>query len=173
MISFIRTTIQALFARAHELTCPRSLWQHLLDGLRARGEGVHEAGAFLLGTESNGKRRVRSVVFYDELDPRAYDSGVCVLHGDAFAKLWGLCREKGLSVVGDIHTHPGSAHQSGADRTNPMIARPGHIALIVARFAKAPVHMAALGLYQYLGGHRWNDFSGAKAERHFRIDPWS
>jgi proteasome lid subunit RPN8/RPN11 len=144
----------------------------VLDELRRRGEGTHEAGAFLLGKERSGKRHVRHVVFYDELDPGAYSSGVCILHGDAFSKLWVLCREKGMTVVGDVHTHGGRAIQSGSDRTNPMIARAGHLALIVPNFAKPPVRLPRLGVYQYLGAHRWRDLGGASANKHVRIGWW-
>ena len=64
----------------------------------------------------------------------AYASGVCILRGGAFAKLWSMCREKKLTVAADVHTHPAGAAQSSSDRTNPMISRDGHIAIIVPRF---------------------------------------
>lgn len=32
-----------------------------------------------------------------------------------------------MMVVADVHTHPGRAFQSESDRTNPMVARAGHI----------------------------------------------
>lgn len=171
-ISSIRTTIRALFAPAHELRCAGSLWRYLLKELRNRSEDAHEAGAFMLGTEKDGKRVVHDLVFYDELDTSAYASGVCILHGDAFSKLWALCREKGLTVVADAHLHPGGAFQSESDRTNPMVARPGHIAVIVPHFARPPVRMSQLGIFQYLGAHRWRNFSGVTAKRHFRIEAW-
>ena len=62
----------------------------------------------MLGDKTNSRLRVRDVVYYDELDPNAYSTGVCVLHGEAFAKLWTICRRRQLTVVGDVHTHPGS-----------------------------------------------------------------
>ena len=171
-ICSIRTTIRALLAPVHEIACARHLWRHVLEELRRRGEGLHEAGAFLLGTEKSGTRHIRAVVFYDELDPDAYSSGVCILHGDAFSKLWVVCREKGMTVVGDVHTHGGRATHSGSDRTNPMIARAGHVALIVPNFAKPPVRLQRLGVYQYLGAHRWRDLSGGNAKKHVRIGWW-
>ena len=39
-----------------------------------------------------------------------------------------MCRETGLSVVADVHTHGGIPRQSDADRRHPMIAVTGHIA---------------------------------------------
>src|SRR5690242_6283733 len=101
--------------------------------LRARGRGRHESGAFLLGRAEQGVIRVEDVIYYDELDPDAYSTGVCVLYGGSFNTLWARARERKLGVVADIHTHLGGAQQSLAERTNPMIALSGHWALIVER----------------------------------------
>ena len=48
-----------------------------------------------------------------------------------------ICKARGLTVVADVHTHPSGAEQSGSDRAHPIIARAGHLALIVPNFAAA------------------------------------
>jgi proteasome lid subunit RPN8/RPN11 len=140
--------------------------------LARRGEGRHEAGVFLLGHVRGGRREVTSEIYYDELDPNAYASGVCILHAAAFSKLWAICREWGLTVVGDIHTHPGSAGQSEADRTNPMVAVSGHVGIIVPNFGAAPVQCGALGIYEYRGSHRWFDRSARRAPGYLYVGMW-
>lgn len=106
------------------------------------------------------------VVYYDDLDPHAYATGACVLHGDAFAKLWALCREKKLTVVADVHTHPGAATQSPTDKANPMVARTGHVAIIVPNYATRPLP-SRLGVYEYRGEHQWRDHSASDARASF------
>lgn len=169
----IRQTIRALTAPEHRISCPRRLWRHVLEELDRRGERLHEAGVFLLGVERSSRLEVKDAVFYDELDPAAYDTGACVLYGDAFAKLWTLCRERGLAVIADAHTHGGAAIQSYEDRTNPMIARAGHVGIIVPNLAKPPVKHTALGVYQYRGDHEWTNRTGRDAKRFFYIGLWS
>jgi len=44
-----RALITRLFGRRPDLAIPTQLWSDLLDGLRARGRGERESGAFLLG----------------------------------------------------------------------------------------------------------------------------
>jgi proteasome lid subunit RPN8/RPN11 len=144
----------------------RGLWTQVLHELRVRGEDRHEAGAFLLGPVDSKHRLVTQAIYYDELDANAYSTGVCVLYADTFEVLWRLCRQRKLRAVADIHTHPGPAGQSPADRENPMVARDGHIAIIVPNFARPPVWRHRLGLYRYLGAHRWTDRSGWRA-RHW------
>lgn len=109
---------------------------------------------------------------YDDLDPRALDSGIVDFDGSGYNPLWSLCRATGLKVVADVHTHPGIARQSVTDRKNPMIATRGHIALIVPDFAQGVPTPASLGMYEYLGAHQWTDYSGPAVSRRFYTGLW-
>lgn len=95
------------------------------------------------------------------------------LRGDAFGQLWSICRERDMRVVADVHTHPGLAYQSELDRTNPMIAHAGHVAIIVPNMARPPVKHITLGIYEYQGGHSWINRSGKTAKRYFYVGIWS
>ena len=165
----------SLLERDHLLACPTPLWHAGLAELRRRGDGRRESGAFLIGqlTSRGGctRRRVQRFVFYDDLDPHCLDSGIVVFDGAGFGPLWQLCRETGLQVVADVHTHPGAARQSDTDRRNPMIATTGHFALIVPHFAVRVPTNAELGLYEYMGAHQWRDHSGPGAARIFYTGP--
>lgn len=169
----LRTIIRVLKAPKHRISCPRRLWSAILLQLDRRGERHHESGVFLLGAEKGRRLEVRDALFYDELNPSAYDTGVCVLHSDAFARLWAICRERDLTVVADVHTHAGAAFQSYADKTNPMIARVGHIAIIVPNLARPPVKHEALGVFEYRGEHEWTNRSGKNVKRFFYVGLWS
>jgi proteasome lid subunit RPN8/RPN11 len=168
----IKAIIRAWWAPEHRVSCPAAFWKRIIQDLERRGRHEHEAGAFLLGTERRRRFEVRDVVFYDDLDPHAYATGVCVLHGDAFAKLWALCREKKLTVVADVHSHPGAATRSPTDKANPMVARAGHVALIVPDYASWPILWGRLGVYEYRGQHEWADHSAGR-RRFFYTGFWS
>lgn len=167
MSSLLRATIPAyvrtLRAPNYRLTCSAALWHSGLAELARRGGGQRESGAFLLGTRVSVWRRARArivrFVYYDDLDATCLDRGIVIFDGRGFGPLWELCRSTGLTVVADVHTHPGAAQQSGADKVNPMIAVPGHIAIIVPKYARPPVAQQALGIYEYQGSHTWRDQS--------------
>jgi hypothetical protein len=169
----IKTIIRAFAAPKHQVCCPGPLWSEVLEELSRRGGNRHEAGAFLLGVNLAGRRQVSDVVYYDDLDPRAYDSGVCILRGPSFSRLWEICRESQLTVVADIHTHPAAAFQSLSDKANPMVARSGHIAFIVPNFAAAPVRRDELGIYEYVGEHQWINRSPDRAAGFLYTGFWS
>ncbi len=173
MIFSIQAIIRDLVARKHRISCPTKLWHEGLAELARRGEGCHESGAFLLGTEDNrGRRHIMRFAFYDDFDPHCLDTGIVVFDGAAYPKLWDLCRETGLSVVADVHTHGGRARQSPDDRDNPMIALRGHVGIIVPGFAQRRIRSSELGVYEYQGQHTWRDISGHRARRYFYVGIW-
>jgi proteasome lid subunit RPN8/RPN11 len=152
----IAEIMSRLCAPRHKLSCSWLVWRRLLRGLRQRGRGRRrERGAFLLGRRNGTRARILQFVLYDDLDPQCLDTGIVRFDGRHFGKLWELCAQTGLTVIGDVHTHPGRSGQSDSDRANPMISRAGHIALIVPRFAGPPVRLTEVGFYLYHGGKRW------------------
>ena len=159
-----------LLAPRHELSCPWPVWRRLLRDLRERGRGVRESGAFLLGrADKRGRRRIVDYVLYDDLDPHALDIGIVHLDGTHFGKLWDLCAQRDVMVVADVHTHPGGSEQSQSDRAHPIIARAGHIALIVPNLAEAPVDLTKVGIYRYGGGGRWQTIPARQRRQFFSI----
>jgi hypothetical protein len=147
-----------------------AFWRTLTLELHRRTEGLHESGAFLLGTRNGSTRTISWAVFYDELDPDAYSSGVCILHAPAFGKLWEICEQRRLEVVADVHVHGLGAGQSLSDRRNPMIARTGHLALILPLLATPPVRRWAIGIYEYLGDHEWRAVGGCNTRNVLKLD---
>lgn len=168
----LRATIRALVAPEHGLSCSVRLWTRGLAELRRRGGGRRESGAFLLGNQENRTRRVLDFVFYDDLEPHCLNTGIVVFRGAGYGPLWQRCRDTGLTVVADVHTHGGAPIQSGADRAHPMVAKEGHVALIVPDFATRQVGASDVGIYEYRGSHKWTHHGGLRARRFFYIGLW-
>lgn len=168
----IRKIIRAFAAPKHQLSCSNDVWNEGIAELRRRTEGWHESGAFLLGTNDGKRRRIEKFVYYDDLDPHALDTGIVIFYGAGYGALWEMCRNENLTVVGDIHVHPKEARQSESDRTNPMIARKSHIALIAPDLLSRECAARHLGIYKYEGGYRWNYWAGTQAEAFFYIGYW-
>lgn len=136
-------------------------WRSLMLELKRRGGGQRESGAFLLGTRSPSCLRVRGVAYYDDLDPHSLDEGYVHFKAVGFSALWAHCRKVKMDVLADIHTHPGTnTSQSELDRTNPMMAEAGHLALIVPKFASGPWwNIEGVSLFEYESKYRWRDLS--------------
>jgi proteasome lid subunit RPN8/RPN11 len=154
------------------LVVEQTLWEELFDELSARGGGVRESGAFLLGNMAGDARPRRAVaaVYYDDLDPTSLTGGIS-FSGSAYGRLWDECELRGLAVVADVHTHPGPrVAQSSTDRAYPMVAQRGHIALIVPDFAEQEVEANQVGVHEYLGDGQWRSALGVDAGAALRID---
>lgn len=135
-----------------------TLWKRLIKELKKRGKGKRETGAFLLG-ETEG-RTITSFICYDDLDPLAFDSGIIIFNGDGYIPLWEHCSGNRVKVLADVHTHPGDwTGQSGSDKSHPMIAQLGHIALIVPCFAmKRNQLLNGVGIHEFLGDRAWKSW---------------
>ncbi len=163
----IRATIRALAAPKHRLSCPRKVWQRGLAEVASRGEGRHESGAFLLGLQEGSRGRVVRFAYYDDFDPTCLDSGIVVFDGAGFGPLWQFCRQTGLNVLADLHTHggPGPARQIPYEYL-------GHVALIVPNFA-TNFRMRDIGVYEYLGSHQWRGHNRGRAGCFFYTGVWA
>lgn len=173
MTTSIRRIIRAAVAPRHKLSCARHVWQAMQDELARRGDGRRESGAFLLGLRRGDQREVVRYVAYDDLDPACLRTGIIRFSSEGYEPLWRLCRKTGLSVIADVHTHPGAAGQSEADRLHPMIAEPGHIALIIPNFAQGQSNVTQWGVYRYRGSYEWESWCGTEARRRLYFGWWA
>lgn len=152
----IAETTRRVLAPRHELSCSLLVWLRLCRRLRERGRNrTRESGAFLLGHRVGDRARILDFALYDDLDPGSLDTGIVRFDGRRFGELWALCRRKGLTVVADVHVHPGGAGQSVSDREHPMIAVAGHVALILPKYAMRPLRRRDIGMYRYQGRKQW------------------
>ena len=46
-----------------------------------------------------------------------------------------------------------------------MIAKAGHLAIIIPDFAQRRFSVSDLGFFEYLGNHQWRDWSGGEARK--------
>lgn len=162
------------FSKASQplVSLTRRRWRSLIHELGRRGQGTREAGAFLLAPLPDS-RRVAHIEYFDDLDPTCLRGNI-EIDGHAFSKLWDICEAKKLTVIADVHTHPtASVGQSHIDRANPMIARVGHVALIVPHLATQRVRPRHVGVHRYCGNGEWASWFGRDAARCLSVRRWT
>jgi proteasome lid subunit RPN8/RPN11 len=164
--SIVRT-IRTLIFPPRPLMCRRRLWADIVSELRERGRGNRESGGFLLGRRDGTARSIEAFLAYDAVDPDAL-RGHIEFDGSRMDLVWSECRRRGLQVIADVHTHPGSPGQSDVDRANPMIPERGHVALIIPNFARKLYLPGQVGIYEFRGRDGWVDHS-RKGSRFFAV----
>jgi hypothetical protein len=173
MVSLLQALWRAWHKPTPKLVCPAKTWTTGVAELNRRTRGEIEAGAFLLGRIENGIRQIEKFVFYDDIDPTCFANryGIVEFDGRNFGKLWGLCRDLGMTVVADVHVHPGHFGQSLSDKENPMIPQAGHIALILPNYAAQQPRPGQIGIFEYCGNRQWSDYS-PRGKQVFHIGWW-
>lgn len=147
-----------MITMAAKLEFGRYFWFRLIGELKRRGAGRRESGAFLLAVA--GSRRITRAAYYDDLCPGCLDEGFIVFEDSGYVALTQLCQRTGLSVVADVHTHPGIwTGQSEADQSHPMMPRAGHVGIILPSFARFNrYNLRGVGVHVYNGEGRWSCF---------------
>lgn len=159
-----------LLGRSPRISCDAAVWAAGVRELERRTRnGQRESGAFLLGPEKGGHRRIVEFVFYDDIDPHALDTGIVHFHGNRLPKLWEYCRSRGYGVIADVHVHPGGYGQSASDQADPVIPKGGHIAFIIPHFARKETRPDGIGMYEYLGNGAWADHT-LEGSSFFRLE---
>ncbi|RYU94652.1 hypothetical protein [Emticicia agri] len=131
-------------------------WLYLTIGLRKRGQGIRESGAFLIG--KIGSTKISKIIFYDELDPNVFKSGIIEFDGLGHGKLAEMLKDFKGEVLADIHTHPigFSTKQSDSDKAHPMVRLKGHVAFIAPDYALNKFLMPkGCSAYLYEGSYKW------------------
>lgn len=150
----------------------RKNWVALVGELGRRGGGTRESGAFLLAARGGDRRTISKVIYLDDLDPNCLQGNI-TFDGRAYSKLWDLCEAEDLVVIGDVHTHGGTwVNQSEIDASNPMVARAGHIALILPHLAANPVAPDEVGVHRYEGADGWTTWTGPEAADRLYVRRW-
>jgi hypothetical protein len=151
------------------IVCNAEIWRVGVLELERRTLGARrESGAFLLGDDKCGCKRILEFVYYDDIDPHSLDSGIVHFAGSRLPRLWDCCRRRGYGVVADVHVHPLGYGQSGSDQAHPVIPRTGHIAIIIPHYASRGTKPGEIGIYQYLGNGAWVDYT-IEGSRFFQL----
>jgi hypothetical protein len=159
-------------ADEHQIRISRRRWRNVVSELACRGRGDRESGVFLLARTDKNPRQVAEVAYFDDLDPEALHGAISI-RGDAFGQLWEICGQRGMRVIADVHTHPGDGvGQSHVDEANPMIARRGHVGIIVPYFAQRDPRPRDIGFHVYSGDRTWTSAYGDNAAALLRRTWW-
>lgn len=136
---------------------------------RRSGRGATEAGCFVLGRISGRDRTADEAIYFDDIDPNAYDFGAIRFDTTKLSAVYDLCEARALSIVGDIHVHPGPAFLSPIDEAHPVIAVAGHVSVILpydGRYRTA----RQIAVNVYLPSGSWTELERGRCSAFLGLD---
>ena len=148
---------------------PGRLWTETIDGLRKRSKG-REAACIWAGSRRSGVQEVKKVFFLDDL---VGVKGFARRHNvsrNAINQLFEMLRDKKLSIIADLHTHPGTwVGLSEVDMSHPLEYRIGIIMAVIPYYAAVPIEIENIGVHEYCGNGRWRQLLPQEVKKKIKI----
>ncbi len=153
-----------------EIGVPRYCVDEVVTHLRLAGRGGHEGLGLWVGRHEGARFQVTKAVVPRQIHRRTPD-GVCViLAADALHELnvW-LFKEK-LSLIAQIHSHPGRAYHSSTDDAYAIATTIGCVSIVVPDFARDDFDVGRAATYRLDGQAHWVGVPPAHARRLIRVE---
>lgn len=157
-------------ADVSEVVVPRSCIDDTYAHLRCAGLGGNEGLALWVGRQEGGRFSVTQAFIPKQRHIRTQD-GVCVmLEADELHRMnvW-LFKER-LTLMAQVHSHPGRAYHSGTDDAYAVATTVGCLSIVVPDFASAPFDISRLATYRLDARARWIGVPPAEARRLIRVE---
>jgi len=123
------------------------------------GDRGYEGIALWAGTRDGPVFHIREAVIPKQRGHRS-DAGLSVMiAGEELHRINVALFENALSLIAQIHSHPGRAYHSEMDDTYPIVAKAGTLSLVVPDFAVAPFSLKACAVYRLSARGQWNALS--------------
>lgn len=146
------------------------LWTRTWTRLRAHGDGQREAACIWAGDSSDHEERVTDVIFLDDLPGVEAFALQHRTTRKATEALFTQLRDKKLSIIADVHTHPADwVELSWIDRAHPIEYRPGLTAIVLPHYATSSPNLETIGVHVYLGDGQWRQLDGDEAKSKVRV----
>lgn len=146
-----------------------SLLEATISGLRGRSAGWRESGAIWVGHIKGAVSIVTEVRFYHNLCNDKGRAFSLQLTEEAKFALYQDLAERGLKLVGMIHTHPGAwVDLSSVDKANQLCSRIGFWSLVVPHYARHSWNIKTIGVHIRIDSG-WHWFSTKEARNRISI----
>lgn len=142
------------------------LWNETINGLRMRGNGERETACVWAGHRGESEHKVLEVVFLDDLAgviSRELNHRVTM---SAIDILFKYLKDKKLSIVADLHTHPHDwVGLSWVDKEHPLEYRMGFLMIVLPNYACGDVSLDNIGVHEYEGDAKWRELLPSKVKQ--------
>jgi len=134
---------------------PRPLAMEAFQHLRTIGAEGAEGLALWAGKREGSDFRVERTIVPAQ-HAIQFEDGVCVaVAGDELFRVNMILHEQQLTLIAQIHSHPGRAYHSETDDAYPVATTVGSLSVVVPQFARGPLRPATWAAYRLLPERGW------------------
>jgi hypothetical protein len=152
------------------LMVPRPAVLEMHAHLAMVGREGYEGLALWVGHQDGDTFRVTQTVIPAQRHIRT-DDGVCVVtEADELHRLNVWLFKNKLSLIAQIHSHPGRAYHSSTDDEFAIATTVGCFSLVVPDFARAPFDLRRTATYRLDAAGRWREVSADETRQIIYIE---
>lgn len=157
------------FLGVDEIFVPRTVADEAQQHLREAGVAGYEAFALWVGTREDRTFSVRETLIPEQTGHRT-PSGVWVdVEAEELHRINVWLFEHGMTLVAQLHSHPGAAYHSDLDDTLPIATTLGALSLVVPNYAADPFAVRTCAVYRLLPRTGWTEIGTLAAEKLIKI----
>ncbi len=147
------------------VTVPRACVEEIQSHLRHVGTAGYEGLGLWVGHQDGERFEVTQAVIPNQKHRRTPDGVSVIVEGPELHRLnvW-LYREK-LTLMAQIHSHPGRAYHSDTDDAYAVATTVGCLSLVVPDFARRAFALRDVASYRLDAKARWRPLSRAEVAR--------
>ncbi len=142
------------------IKCIEDVYLHLRECGLKRLEGV----ALWAGIHMDTVFEIKATLIPKQISSRTEDGLLYSVDGEELHRInvW-LYRNK-MTLVSQIHSHPGEAYHSETDDKYPIISVIGGISIVIPDFAVKPFKLKDWAVYRLAGKEQWEELNFREVE---------
>lgn len=139
------------------------------DHMRAAGQNRVEGVALFAGKEDGNTFHVEKTIV-PEQEAMSLEEGLLYsVDGDELHRINVWLYENKMSLIAQIHSHPGRAFHSSTDDAYPIVATVGGISIVVPDFASREMEISTWAVFRLSEENEWVELSSTEKNQLIQI----
>lgn len=134
---------------------PRALAEAVQQHLRKAGNAGNEGVAFWAGNLNGAVAIVTAAFMPPQSAGQLGDGSAVVVFGEALFEMNVWLHQRGLTLLAQIHSHPGIAYHSETDDLHAIMTQIGGLSIVVPDFAQGAFSLDEVAVYRLMGPATW------------------
>jgi hypothetical protein len=143
------------FLKIEKIVIPFYCLSQAYNHLREAGEKRVEGVALFAGKENGNVFMIEETIIPEQKAMRLSEGLLYAVDGEELHRINVWLYENSMSLMVQIHSHPGEAYHSVTDDTYPIVATVGSVSIVVPDFASGPVEISFWKIYRLSQHNEW------------------
>lgn len=146
------------------IQCLAAAYEHMREAGKHHVEGV----ALFSGKENGDVFQIEKTIIPKQEAMSLEDGLLYSVGGDELHRINVWLYENKMSLIAQIHSHPGRAYHSGTDDAYPIVATVGGLSIVVPDFASGAIDINMCAVYRLQHEKGWVELN--KEEKYSLIE---